>query len=207
LVFEHTAITGSTNADLLIRAGHGAAEGLWLRADAQDSGRGRMGRTWISPPGNVYASTIIRLQPNDPPAPSLAFVAAVAAHQALSKLSPFTFVQIKWPNDILSNDGAKLCGMLLERSGDAVILGIGVNLMHHPQGLGRSVTSIKALGLAVPEPQEFVEILADELKAALVTWRTYGQDVIMADWQSRAHPQGTMLSGGITRRRMFCRDV
>lgn len=195
MVFEQTALTGSTNADLLIRASEGAGEGLWLRADAQGNGRGRMGREWISPPGNVYASTIIRLQPNDPPAPSLAFVAAVAAHRAISALSPFSFVQIKWPNDILSNDGAKLCGMLLERGGDAVVLGIGVNLMHHPEGLDRPVTSIAALGLAVPAPQEFVEILAAELMAVITTWRTYGQAAIMADWQSRAHPHGTMLSG------------
>jgi BirA family transcriptional regulator, biotin operon repressor / biotin---[acetyl-CoA-carboxylase] ligase len=195
LIFEQVKRTGSTNADLLIRANEGAPEGLWLRADAQDEGRGRMGREWISPLGNVYASTIIRLKPDDPPAPTLAFVAAVSAHRAISKLSPFAFAQIKWPNDILSNDGAKLCGMLLERNGDAVVVGIGVNLAHHPEGLERPVTSIKALGLTVSAPQEFVEVLAQELAAALATWRIHGQTAIMADWQSRAHPVGTLLKG------------
>jgi BirA family transcriptional regulator, biotin operon repressor / biotin---[acetyl-CoA-carboxylase] ligase len=195
LIFEQVTQTGSTNADLLIRAKMGASEGLWLRADAQDGGRGRMGRSWISPPGNLYVSTIVRIRRDDPPAPTLAFVAAVSVHRALSKLSPFPFAQIKWPNDILSNDGAKLCGILLERSDDAVIIGIGANFAHHPNGLDRAVTSISALGITVPALQDFTEVLAKELAGALVTWRNHGIAATLADWQSRAHPVGTQVQG------------
>ncbi len=154
-----------------------------------------MGREWISPLGNLYASTIIRLRPDDPPAPTLAFVAAVAVHRTLAKLSPFDLFQIKWPNDILSNKGAKLCGMLLERVNDAVVLGVGINLRHYPQGLDRPVTSISALGIAAPAPQVLVEILAQELVQALSTWRMHGHGAIQADWLSRAHAIGTMLKG------------
>ncbi len=154
-----------------------------------------MGREWISKAGNLYASTIIRLQSSDPPAPSLAFVAGVSAHKALSKLSPFAFAQIKWPNDILSNDGAKLCGILLERTNDAVVMGIGVNLAHYPKGLDRPTTSIAALGIIAPDPQEFVEILADEIAVTLVTWRMHGHAAILKDWQTRAHPLGTKITG------------
>ena len=53
----------------------GAAEGSWLRAERQTGGRGRSGRSWASPPGNLYASTLVRLRPGDPPAPTLALVA------------------------------------------------------------------------------------------------------------------------------------
>jgi BirA family transcriptional regulator, biotin operon repressor / biotin---[acetyl-CoA-carboxylase] ligase len=166
-----------------------------LRADAQQSGRGRMGRDWMSPSGNLYASTIVRLRGDDPPAVSLGFVAAAALHRALSKLSPFNFAQIKWPNDILSNAGEKLCGILLERSGDAVIVGFGVNLMSHPEGLDRPVTSVAALGIIAPASQEFVEILADEFTQILTRWRIYGTAPIFADWQDRAHPIGTKLHG------------
>ena len=168
---------------------------MWLRADVQQTGRGRMGRQWESPPGNLFASTIIRLQPNDPAAASLAFVAAVAAHKAISKLSPFAIAQIKWPNDLLSLDGQKFCGILLERCDDAVVAGFGVNLAHHPEGLDRPVTSIAAMGLIVPTPQEFLEILAADFAASMLQWRTYGTAAIFTDWQNRAHPIGTMLTG------------
>ncbi len=154
-----------------------------------------MGRDWVSPSGNLYTSTIVRLQSGDPAAVSLGFVAAVAVHRALSKLSPFSFAQIKWPNDILSNAGEKLSGILLERSGDVVIVGIGVNLMSFPEGLDRPVTSVAALGLAAPAPQEFVEILADDFAQILTRWRIYGTAPIFADWQDRAHPMGTKLHG------------
>jgi BirA family transcriptional regulator, biotin operon repressor / biotin---[acetyl-CoA-carboxylase] ligase len=166
-----------------------------LRADAQQSGRGRMGRDWVSPSGNLYASTIVRLQAGDPAAVSLGFVAAVAVHQALSKLSPFGFAQIKWPNDILSNAGEKLCGILLERSGDAVIVGIGANLMSYPEGFDRPVTSVAALGITAPAPQEFVEILADDFAQILTRWRIYGTAPIFVDWQNRAYSVGTQLHG------------
>jgi BirA family transcriptional regulator, biotin operon repressor / biotin---[acetyl-CoA-carboxylase] ligase len=165
-----------------------------------------MGRDWVSPSGNLYASTIMRLQHGDPAAVSLGFVAATALHRALSKLSPFSFAQIKWPNDILSNAGAKLCGILLERSGDAVIVGFGVNLMSHPEGLDRPVTSVAALGLTAPEPQEFVEILADDFAQVLNRWRIYGTAPIFADWQDRAHPIGTKLHGVLPDGQQFSGD-
>jgi BirA family biotin operon repressor/biotin-[acetyl-CoA-carboxylase] ligase len=178
----------------LLRADDGAPEGLWLRADNQVAGKGRLGRTWISPIGNLYASTIVRLKQNDPGAATLAFVAAVATYNAISKLSPFPFVQLKWPNDILSVAGEKLCGILLERSGDAVVVGIGINLAYCPENTERRVTSIAALGLIVPAPQEFLEILAEEFSATLDNWRIFGAAAVLRDWQIRAHPEGTRLT-------------
>ena len=76
--------TGSTNDDLLARAREGAQEGLWLRAERQTGGKGRQGRGWDSPPGNLYASTLVRLRPSDPPAATLALVAAVALHDTVA---------------------------------------------------------------------------------------------------------------------------
>ncbi|MFZ1477092.1 MAG: biotin--[acetyl-CoA-carboxylase] ligase, partial [Sphingorhabdus sp.] len=109
-MIEQVALTGSTNADLLIRAAQSAPEGLWLRADAQDSGRGRLGRQWMSEPGNVFASTIVRLRPADPASSTLAFVAGLAAHDTLRQIAPEIAIQLKWPNDILTANGEKLCG-------------------------------------------------------------------------------------------------
>ncbi len=166
-----------------------------MRADTQDHGKGRMGRNWASPAGNLFASTIVRLLPSDPAAQSIAFVAAIALHKTVSKLSPFAIAQIKWPNDILTLDGAKLCGILLERAGDAVVVGFGVNLASHPKGLERPVSCIAALGLTVPPPQEFLEILAADFADTILHWRTFGASSIFLDWQIRAHPIGTMVSG------------
>ncbi len=152
-----------------------------------------MGREWESPLGNAYASTIVRLKPTDPPAPTLAFVAALAVQRTLTVWAPGQNFQIKWPNDILSADGAKISGMLLERSNDAVVVGVGVNLASHPKGLARPVTSLAALGLRPPAPQKFVEQMAAEFAARLDQWRSVGLGGILAAWQAAAHPAGTPL--------------
>jgi BirA family transcriptional regulator, biotin operon repressor / biotin---[acetyl-CoA-carboxylase] ligase len=165
-----------------------------LRADQQDSGKGRLGREWISPLGNLYASTIVRLAPNDPPAPTLAFVAALAVYEAITESAPGVSIQIKWPNDILSGDGAKLCGMLLERRDDAVVVGIGVNIASAPENTGRAVACLNALGAPLMEPQAFLEVLANHFATQLDIWRTYGIGVILQAWEARAHPKGSTVS-------------
>jgi BirA family biotin operon repressor/biotin-[acetyl-CoA-carboxylase] ligase len=192
LLIKHVAETGSTNDDVAAHARGGAAEGLWLRADRQTGGKGRQGRAWVSPPGNLYASTLVRLQSGDPPAPGLALVAAVALHEVVAPLAPH--VRIKWPNDLMA-DGAKLAGMLLEREGEAVVLGFGVNLAHHPEGLERPVTSLAALtGGAAPEAGPFLDMLAESLARWLNRWRRSGLAPVRQAWLACAHPFGTALS-------------
>ncbi|KKC24463.1 biotin--protein ligase [Sphingomonas sp. SRS2] len=174
-------------------AREGAPEGTWLRADAQAGGRGRQGRSWVSPPGNLYASTLVRRMAGDPAAPSLALVAAVALDALLQGwLSPDRLM-IKWPNDLLA-DGAKISGILLEGVDDAVVVGIGVNLAHHPKEIDRPATSLAALGLSAPDPGDFAEELAASFAAWLARWRGEGLGVVLARWQARAHPRGTALS-------------
>src|SRR5689334_7206475 len=101
--------TGSTNDDLAALARAGAPEGTWLRAERQTGGRGRQGRGWESPLGNLHASTLVRLAPGDPPAPTLALVAAVALREVAAAFAPGADLVIKWPNDLLAG-GAKLAG-------------------------------------------------------------------------------------------------
>jgi BirA family biotin operon repressor/biotin-[acetyl-CoA-carboxylase] ligase len=187
------ALTGSTNDDLAASAVSGEAEGVWLRAEQQSGGRGRQGRAWFSPPGNLYASTLVRLQPGDPPAPSLALVAAVALHEVASAWAPGAAIRIKWPNDLLAG-GAKLAGILLERAGNAVVIGFGANLAYYPEGLERPVTSLAALTGSAPEPGPFLEQLAESFARHLARWRGHGIAAIRADWLERAHPHGTALT-------------
>lgn len=193
-IFEEVALTGSTNADLLIRAAQGASEGLWLRADAQDGGRGRLGRNWESPKGNMFASTIVRLRDTDPSPAGLAFVTAVAVLDAVRIFAPQVGVLLKWPNDLLTMDGAKLCGILLERTSDAVVVGIGLNLVWHPQNLDRKVSDLLTLGATPPDAQTAVEIVADTFARYLGIWRQSGLATIVRHWEAHAHPRGTALS-------------
>ena len=183
--------TGSTNDDVAALAREGAQEGLWLRAERQTGGRGRQGRAWVSPPGNLYASTLVRLRPGDPPAPTLALAAAVALHEVVSTFAPD--VLIKWPNDLLAG-AAKLAGILLEREGEAVVIGFGVNLAHFPASLDRPATSLAALTGAAPDPAAFCEHLADAFPRWLGTWRGQGPAPVRAAWLAAAHPQGSALS-------------
>ncbi|HEX8621607.1 MAG TPA: biotin--[acetyl-CoA-carboxylase] ligase [Allosphingosinicella sp.] len=184
--------TGSTNDDLAASARDGAPEGLWLRAERQTGGRGRQGREWHSPPGNLYASTLVRLRPGDPPAPTLALVAAVALHEVATAFAGGAAIEIKWPNDLMAS-GAKLSGILLERLEDAVIVGFGVNLADHPDQTARPATSLAALGGA-PEPGRFLEALATSFARWLSVWRSEGLAPVRLRWLAAAHRPGTALS-------------
>ena len=192
-MIQTVAETGSTNADLLAQAAAGAAEGTWLRAERQNQGRGRLGRAWSSRVGNLYASTIVRPLAGDPPAPSLALVAAVAAEEVASAYAGAGRVQLKWPNDLLVGH-AKLAGILLERSNDAVVIGIGVNLAHHPEGLERPTVSLASLGVSPPDPHGFLLDLAQAFARWLQRWRSEGLAPIRARWLQHAHPIGSALS-------------
>jgi len=185
--------TGSTNEDLLAEARAGAPEGTWLRAETQSGGRGRVGRNWISPPGNLYASTIVRLHPGEPEPATLALVAAVALEELASAYAGPGRLQLKWPNDLMAGP-AKLAGILLERADDAVVIGFGLNLAHHPENLERPTASFASLGLAVPDPGGFAADLVDALARWVARWRSEGLAPVRARWLERAHPIGSALS-------------
>ncbi|WP_454797261.1 biotin--[acetyl-CoA-carboxylase] ligase [Novosphingobium lindaniclasticum] len=188
--------TASTNADLSRRlgAGEGLAEGFWLRAVRQSAGRGRRGRQWSSPEGNLYASTVIALRADDPPVHTLAFVAALAVRDLMAlRLRGGTDCQLKWPNDVLVG-GAKICGILLERTGDHVIAGIGVNVVSAPRLPDRATTSILSENPADSgDAQAVLDDLASCFAARLVRWRSEGLASTLAEWTCHAHPQGTPL--------------
>ena len=102
-------------------------------------------------------------------------------------------MRIKWPNDLLAG-GAKLSGILLERAGDAVVIGFGVNLAHHPEDLGRPATSVAALTGSATDPAIVLEMLAEAFARWLRRWRDQGLAPIRVAWCAAAHPIGTALS-------------
>jgi BirA family biotin operon repressor/biotin-[acetyl-CoA-carboxylase] ligase len=139
---------------------------------------------------------LVRLQPADPPAATLALVAAVALHETASAFASGQRLTIKWPNDLLHGP-AKLAGILLERADDAVVIGTGVNLAHHPEGLERPTTSLKALAGSAPDLGLFLETLADSFGRWLGRWRGEGLAPVRSAWLAAAHPIGAALSTGI----------
>lgn len=188
------AETGSTNADMLELARGGAREGSWLRAERQTAGKGRQGRPWDSPSGNLYASTLVRLHAGDPSPATLALTAAVALDEVVRVFGQQPV--LKWPNDLLIG-GAKLSGILLERADDAVVIGFGVNLSHCPAGLDRAAISLAALG-AAPDPQVFAETLAEVFARWLGRWRYEGIAPVRDRWLAHAHPKGTALTARLS---------
>ena len=186
--------TGSTNADLAARlTGHErVAEGDWLVADRQSAGKGRQGRAWFDGAGNFMGSTVVSSAPNDPAPGTLALVAGLAVLEAAAPFVPPPHSpQLKWPNDVLIG-AAKLCGILLERVNDAVVIGIGVNLAAAPQVEGRATIALAQFGPA-PDRDTFAAALARQFDLELDRWRSFGLEPLLRRWQAAAHPLGTPL--------------
>ena len=176
----------STNEEARRRALAGDGDRLWIVADQQTAGRGRRGRAWISPKGNLHASALI-IDPCPPAiAAQLGFVAGVALTRAARDLGA-TDVGLKWPNDLMCH-GAKCAGILVEGVGlggrrAACVVGVGVNSAHAPEGLGYATSCLTgARGQAVG-PGELLERLVERFGEALDAWRA-GQafDRIRAAW-------------------------
>lgn len=185
---------GSTNAALLARHGAGEyiEEGFWLVADRQTAGRGRAGRRWTDGFGNFMGSTVANLRPGDPLPQTLALVAGIAAHRAIASVLPDKQPVLKWPNDLLL-EGAKLAGVLLERQGDCVVVGIGVNIVQAPQVPDRATTCLAAHG-SHADRDAFAQALVAEWGSLLAQWHGGWWLEQRSEWLARAHPLGTLIS-------------
>lgn len=151
--------TDSTNAEAMRRLAGGVRSPLWITADRQTAGRGRSGRSWGTPDGNLAGSLLFF--PACPPAalPHLSLVAGVAAFDAVAGTldshgqSPASAsLRLKWPNDLMAGD-AKMAGILIESTtvggSPAVVIGTGINVAVAPPIPGRAVTSLADLGIPV----------------------------------------------------------
>jgi len=127
-------------------ATQGATEGTLVFARRQSKGRGRLGRTWSSPEGGLYCSLILRPRRSSSEISQLSLVAGLAVVEAIQKLTGLA-PSIRWPNDVLLKS-QKVCGVLVEAKGEAVIVGIGVNVTTDPRLLPVTATSLAAAGRA-----------------------------------------------------------
>lgn len=143
----------------------------------------------MSRQGNFFGSTLVALSAADPPAPSLSLAAGLALIEAVNTAVPRQPLMLKWPNDLLLG-GKKLAGILLERSGDRVVAGFGVNLASAPELPDRPAAS---LGGAIT-PEAFAPLMAASFARLLTLWRSAEPHALAQAWQERAHPIGTPLT-------------
>ena len=186
------AAVGSTNDEAKALARAGAPGGTLVWADEQTAGRGRRGRSWVSPPGNLYLSLLLRPDSEPARAAQLGFVAALGLADALAELAgPALELRCKWPNDILAN-GWKLAGILLEAEAgaggrvDFVIIGIGVNIASAPARAEYPATSLAAEGIADVSPATLLAAFARHFDRWHRRWCEAGFAPVRAAWLDRA---------------------
>lgn len=141
----------------------------WIAARRQTAGRGRLGRGWASPDGNLFATALLPVPGGVADALKLPFAAALAVHDLIAHYAVSTLrLGLKWPNDV-RHDGRKLSGILVESGvsadGHWAAVGMGVNLAHVPGGLDQPAACLAELmaGREVPSPEAALEVLAGRL--------------------------------------------
>ena len=164
-------------------------EGDWLVALHQFAGKGRQGRSWLPVEGNFYGSTLVELNRDDPPPPTLSLAAGLALIEAIDVAVPGQPLMLKWPNDVMLA-GKKLAGILLERSSERIAVGFGVNLAASPALPDRKSASLGGACL----PQAFAPLLAGSFARLLGLWRQSAPGVLGQAWLARAHSRGTQLT-------------
>lgn len=213
--FRHESLdeTQSTNIECLLRARAGDPGKLWITAGRQTGGRGRRGRSWVSEPGNLYASLLLIDAAAMPDLSSLPLAVAIAVYDALKPVLPFTAekLEIKWPNDILIGR-KKTCGILLESEmladgRQALVVGIGINIAHKPLDSAYPVTSLSEQGASV-SPEELFARLYAAMDESLHLWdRGRGIGGVIRRWRQAACGIGEKITVNLPDRSISGRFV
>ncbi|MBT4770685.1 MAG: biotin--[acetyl-CoA-carboxylase] ligase [Rhodospirillaceae bacterium] len=180
-------VVGSTNEEAARLGREGAPAGTLVWAKSQTGGKGRRGRDWVSPGGNLYASLLLRPNILLAQAPEISFVAAVAVFNTLCFILPQTArIHMKWPNDIIV-EGHKIAGILLESSAqgemlDWLVVGIGINIASSPDKTPFPATSLHESGAPHAKTADVLGRFADSFKRVMETWTNEGFAPIRKRW-------------------------
>lgn len=203
------AETESTNAVVAAAAAAGAPEGLVVTAEHQSSGRGRLGRTWTTPPRSALLTSVL-LRPTAVPAarwPWLGLLVPLAVAAAVRRVGEIP-AQVKWPNDVLVED-RKLAGILLERvDGPAAVVGIGLNVtLRESEKPHPAATSLALEHAATTDRVTVLAAVLRELATRYEAWRSADGDpeTILSEYREHSAtlgrqvrvelPDGTFLEG------------
>ncbi len=191
LVALDTVDSTNDEAKRLARQGFGHGTTIW--ALEQTAGRGRRGRSWISPRGNLHVSFLIDAGRPLSQAAQLGFVTAVALCDALAELVPSAHFECKWPNDVWCN-GRKIAGILLETSGvgEMIVLGVGVDVVAAPEPALYAATSLRAVGSNV-DARTVLAAFCRRLEPWLARWPLEGFEPVQAAWLERARGVGQAI--------------
>jgi BirA family transcriptional regulator, biotin operon repressor / biotin---[acetyl-CoA-carboxylase] ligase len=190
---HHLLTIDSTNSEARRRIEFGEPVPFWIISDEQTEGRGRLGRQWISKPGNLYSTYSFPFSAPPNTASQLSFVAALAIHDVATNFVTGADISLKWPNDCLIN-GAKFSGVLAEMQEGNMILGMGLNVLHEPQGLPYKATSFSAHTPNITVAAVF-EALQLKLKKWLQIWdESRGFQHIHRGWEARCNAIGKPMS-------------
>jgi len=194
--------TSTTNREVDALGACGAHEGVVIAADVQTAGRGRMARSWFSPPGvNLCFSMLLRPEVDAACAVSLPLVVGLSVAEAVAECAPMLHPQIKWPNDILVN-GKKLCGILCEMQADGggiryIVAGIGVNVNltddAMPAALRGFATSMRMETGRMFQRDAVLGALLNHFERDYDLWRSDGLNALLARIQRRDALDGQFI--------------
>jgi BirA family biotin operon repressor/biotin-[acetyl-CoA-carboxylase] ligase len=202
---------GSTNDEAKALARAGAAKGTLVWAGEQTAGRGRRGRLWLSPPGNLYLSLVMRPAVTPASAAQLGFVTSLALAEGIGSLcGPSLDIRCKWPNDILAA-GRKLAGILLEseitenETIDFVVIGAGANLASRPRDVEYPATSLAEQEFPGIDPERLLQAYIRRFDCWARIWRAQGFAPIREAWLARAAGLGEEIRVRLERATLFGR--
>lgn len=189
-------VVSSTNdhAKHLARSGYPGGVVVW--AHEQTAGRGRQGNTWVSAPGNLFMSMILRPRVNMAQIGQLSLLTGAALANVLEPISPLTAkIRLKWPNDLLIND-KKAAGILVESESHGllqvpwVVVGVGVNINSAPE----NAISLHDVGVKTHESGHILELLVREIQLLFDQWEQDGFELIRKSWLQRAYKLGDKIT-------------
>ncbi|TVQ56105.1 MAG: biotin--[acetyl-CoA-carboxylase] ligase [Rhodobacteraceae bacterium] len=195
----------STNEEARRRGDAGVEGPLWIMARRQTAARGRRGRGWSAPEGNLSATCLLRPEIRVAEAALLSFAACLAVAEFFESASPGANVSLKWPNDVLLN-GRKAAGVLLESAGgggrlDWLAVGVGVNLAHHPAAEEGAwpPTSVRAEAGLAPTPEAALERIAARFAHWSDVLAARGFAPLRDAWLARAARLGEKIEARLPR--------
>lgn len=204
-IYEFSELESTNNKAMDLVLSRQLFDGDVVLANKQTGGKGRDGRQWISPEGNLYFSLILTSSTAVEKIPQISFIAAISLRDSLEKLS--SKIELKWPNDVLLN-GKKLAGILLENDSRNVILGVGVNVDSFPTDVIFPATSLKEQNLEISR-EELLKNFLNKFEINYQNWQNFGFSGIRNSWLRTPYNLGKVIEirDGNIRQRVIFKDL